>query len=914
MRTGPRRGGARAVALAAALTMTGVTGMAGAAGGAAVAADDPVPVAAGITVPRVEGMGEDWINGADVSSVLSLEESGVVFRDESGQAADLFEVLADAGVNYARIRVWNQPYSSADPALGYGGGDVDAERAVEIGRRATAAGMRVLVDFHYSDFWAHPGQQRSPRAWAGLDLDQRAAALHDYTAQTLRDMRDAGVDVGMVQIGNETTGGQIAGVSGWDSTAVLFRAGSAAVRETFGHDVKVAVHFTNPERAGQYAAAAQALDEHDVDYDVFLSSYYAFWHGSLENLTAVLDQVATTYDKEVGVAETSWASTLEDGDGYPNVIRTAPTAYTASVQGQALAVRDVMQAVADVSGGRGIGTFYWEPAWLPVGPPDQVEANWDLWEQHGSGWATTHSQEFYDPDGTLGGEWADEYGGSSWDNQALFAFDGTPLESLRVYEYARTGSIGPRELDAVQQPRLTVVAGDPVALPGTVRVSYTDGTADDEAVTWQDDPAWLLGPGTYTFGGTTEGGHAVTATVTVLADAGEGADLVVNGGFEDGTAPWTGTGTGYTISSTTDPYAGARSAHFWAGSPYSFTIEQTITGVPAGQYRLSARAQGDGAGPADTLRISASSGISAVSADFRLAGYASWQHPQTDALVVAADGVVVVSASLALSGGAWGTLDEVALVAVAPEATADTTALRALADRAGAVERARYTADSVARLDDAVRRAEFVLGAPAPGQVTVDGAADALAAALDGLVARPGTGPGEPTPGPTTGPTTGPTPGPTTEPTPGPGEQVPGEPSIVASATTVRAGGAVTLTLAGLPGDRVEVGVASVYRRLADVALVGGAATVTVTVPGDLAPGLHHLQVRDAAGTVLLALPITVLAAEGGAPGGAPLASTGSSGAGAVAALAVALVAGGAALLVRRSRSRSTAAVTRAGR
>jgi arabinogalactan endo-1,4-beta-galactosidase len=430
-----------------------------------------------------------------------------------------------------------------------------------------------------------------------------------------------------VQIGNETTGGEIAGVSGWGSTVRLFRAGSEAVRETLGPDVKVAVHFTNPERAGQYVAAAQALEDGGVDYDVFLSSYYAFWHGSLANLTAVLDQVATTYDKEVAVAETSWVSTLEDGDGYPNVIRTAPTGYSASVQGQALAIRDVMQAVADVSDGRGIGTFYWEPAWLPVGTPDQVDANRDLWEQFGSGWASSHSAEFYAPV-------TEDYGGSSWDNQALFAFDGTPLESLRVYEYARTGSIGPRELDAVEQPRLTVVAGDPVTLPGAVRVSYTDGTSEDEAVTWQDDPAWLLGPGTYAFAGTTAGGHAVTATVTVLADAGVGENLVVNGGFEDGAASWTGTGAGYTIGSWENPYAGERSLHFWSATPYTFTVQQTVTGVPAGQYRLSARTQGDGAGASDTLQISASSGISSVTAGFALTGWLDWQHPQTDVLDV----------------------------------------------------------------------------------------------------------------------------------------------------------------------------------------------------------------------------------------------------------------------------------------
>ncbi|RMI06697.1 glycosyl hydrolase 53 family protein [Cellulomonas triticagri] len=871
MRTGPRRG-ARAVALAAALTMTGVAGMSG-LGAAAVAADEPVPVEAGITVPRVDGMGEDWINGADFSSVLSLEESGVVFRDASGQPADVFEVLADAGVNYARIRVWNEPYSSVDPSLGYGAGNVDAERAVEIGRRATAAGMRVLVNFHYSDFWAHPGQQRSPRAWTGLDLDQRVDALHDYTADTLQAMADAGVDVGMVQIGNETTGGEIAGVSGWDSTARLFQAGSEAVRETLGPDVKVAVHFTNPERAGQYAAAAKALDDRGVDYDVFLSSYYAFWHGSLANLTAVLDQVATTYDKEVAVAETSWASTLEDGDGYPNVIRTTPTAYSASVQGQALAIRDVMQAVADVSDGRGIGTFYWEPAWLPVGPPEDVDANRVLWEQHGSGWAASHSAEFYAPTG-------EDYGGSSWDNQALFAFDGTPLESLRVYEYARTGSVGPRELDAVEQPRLTVVAGDPVTLPGTVRVSYTDGTTEDEAVTWQDDPAWLLGPGTYTFAGTSAGGHAVAATVTVLADAGVGENLVANGGFEDGAAPWTGTGTGYTISSNENPYAGARSLHFWSATPYTFTVEQTVTGVPAGQYRLSARAQGDGAGATDTLQISASSGISSVTTDFALAGWANWQHPQTDVLNVGSDGVVVVSTSAALGAGAWGSIDEVELVAVAPQAVADTAALRDLVDRAAAVDRAAYTAGSVAVLDAAVGRADFVLRAAAPDQATVDGAAGALTSALDGLVpvSGPTPGPGEPTPG---------------EPTPG--EPEPDTPTATVSATTVRAGGTVTLTLAGLPGEQVEVGVASVYQRLATVGLVDGGATVTVTIPADLAPGLHHLQVRDATGAVLVEVPITVLAAGGGA-----LAATGAAGVGLAGAAALALVAGGVALLVRR--------------
>src|SRR5690606_25726402 len=126
----------------------------------------------------------------------------------------------------------------------------------------------------------------------------------------------------------------------------------------------------NPETAGRYADAAAALDARGVDYDVFASSYYPYWHGSLENLTSVLTDVAETYDKREMVAETSWSYTLQDGDGHPNVIQTDYPQYPTSVQGQAWAVRDVVAAVAAV-GDAGIGVFYWEPAWLPVGPPEE---------------------------------------------------------------------------------------------------------------------------------------------------------------------------------------------------------------------------------------------------------------------------------------------------------------------------------------------------------------------------------------------------------------------------------------------------------------------------------------------------------------------------------------------------------------
>ena len=446
---------------------------------------DDGPVEAGIVVPKVDGLADDFITGVDVSSVLAEEASGVVFRDSAGAPADLFDVLADSGVNYVRVRVWNDPFDAA--GHGYGGGSVDVDRAVEIGRRATDAGLRVLVDFHYSDFWADPAKQKAPKAWAALAVADKATAVQDFTAAALQQMEDAGVDVGMVQIGNETNNA-VAGVTGWPGMAQIFSAGSAAVRDVLP-DALVAVHFTNPETAGRYAGYAANLATYGVDYDVFASSYYPYWHGTLSNLTSVLTAVATTYGKKVLVAETSWAYTLDDGDGHPDVINSSniTNQYPVSVQGQATAVRDVIAAVAAV-GDAGLGVFYWEPAWIPVGPASQLAANKLLWEEFGSGWASSYAGE-YDADDA--GEW---YGGSAWDNQAMFAADGTPLESLKVFSYVRTGATAPRAVVSVEDVQVTVADGAPVTLPATVAVTYNDATVEQEAVTWSDAAELDRGP------------------------------------------------------------------------------------------------------------------------------------------------------------------------------------------------------------------------------------------------------------------------------------------------------------------------------------------------------------------------------------------------------------------------------------
>ena len=301
--------------------------------------------------------------------------------------------------------------------------------------------MKVLIDFHYSDFWADPAKQKAPKAWQSYSVEQKADAIYTFTKSSLEQIINAGVNVGMVQVGNETGYG-FCGCSTWEregyqtvsfaELARLMNAGSRAIREV-SKDILVAVHNTEPQSG--YEWISKDYHDNNVDYDVFASSYYPNIHGSMENLTSQLKHVADTYNKQVMVAETQYPYTTEDGDGHGNSLSSimGDMLYPISIEGQAKHVRDVFQAVANV-GSKGLGVFYWEPAWLPVGPANQWSQNRAIWERYGSGWASSYAGEY---DAEDAGKY---YGGSAVDNQALFDFNGRPLESLNVFKYVITGT------------------------------------------------------------------------------------------------------------------------------------------------------------------------------------------------------------------------------------------------------------------------------------------------------------------------------------------------------------------------------------------------------------------------------------------------------------------------------------------
>ncbi len=435
-----------------------------------LAMGDPAgPVKADIYVKPVEGLKEDFIFGADISSLPSLEKSGVTYKDEAGNPAELTSLLSQGGFNYVRVRVWNDPFDES--GNGYGGGNCNVDTAIEIGKRATASGMKLLVDFHYSDFWADPKKQQAPKAWVGMDIETKAKALHDFTYEALKRMKDSGIDIGMVQIGNETDT-MLCGENNWIKIAKLINAGSAAVRE-IDPGILVAVHFSQP-----VLRYAQILNARKVDYDVYATSYYSYWHGTTENLTKVLSEIAATYNKRVMVAETAYLYTLENGDEHANSCPAdgITLRYATTVQGQANAMRELVAAMQAV-GEKALGIFYWEPAWLPV-PAKGKEAQSSLWEEFGSGWASSYAGSYDPNDAGL------YYGGSSWDNQALFDFTGKVLPTLKIFQYIRTGAVAERRVDSFENPQTLCYIDDGVVLPETVNALYNDGAVEAVPAAW----------------------------------------------------------------------------------------------------------------------------------------------------------------------------------------------------------------------------------------------------------------------------------------------------------------------------------------------------------------------------------------------------------------------------------------------
>jgi beta-galactosidase len=272
----------------------------------------------------------DKMLGADISFLPQLEERGMKFSDK-GVEKDAIQILKEHGINYVRLRIFNDPANEKgySPKKDF----CDLENTKKMAKRVKNAGLKLLLDFHYSDTWADPGKQFKPKAWEGLSFTDLKKALYDYTKNVMQELKNQGTSPNMVQIGNEINHGIVwpdGNVNNPDGLAQLLNAGTAAVKSV-EPNTQMMLHVALGGQNHESISFIDNMVARDVNFDVIGESYYPKWHGTLDDLRDNLSNLSTRYNKDVIVVEYSQLK------------------------------EEVNKIAFEVPNGRGKGTCIWEP-------------------------------------------------------------------------------------------------------------------------------------------------------------------------------------------------------------------------------------------------------------------------------------------------------------------------------------------------------------------------------------------------------------------------------------------------------------------------------------------------------------------------------------------------------------------------
>ena len=546
---------------------------------------------------------DDFALGVDCSSLYEVERFGGRFYDEDGKEEDLFKILKEGGANYARFRLWVDPYSSQGEE--YGGGTNDISTDIYLAKRALAAGLKVLIDFHYSDSWADPSKQWAPKAWMSLNKNGKPTInartqykrVGDYTGKALNAFKNAGVEVSAVQIGNETNNG-MAGADNAISKyfADMIASGVATAKSVFP-DIKTIVHLANVNNPGGVYQVYDNLKRRNVDWDICGLSYYPYWHGGRDNLLEVMNECVARYNKDIMIVETSWGFTDEGTTFAHNQFSSESCGesggYVTSSQGQATELSDLASLLSEVNDNKGAGLFYWEPAWLPVENSGWVNKAGAFYNDNGCDYSKTSDLSSY----------SDVYCYSSWANQAWFDYQGKALPSYKTFKHILTG-------DKTKEVELTGLLNDSfsatynlsdhsTSIPKTAKVITNVGSYLDEEIEWNKEELAALEhseQGHYSLRGKISS-FAIECDVLVYYNyvqdnSFEGQSTLQGGNANEYAvaSPWNlaSKASGVRVESKGEGNrTGNKYFHWWSSSAFAFDLSQTLKSVPSGTYSLT---------------------------------------------------------------------------------------------------------------------------------------------------------------------------------------------------------------------------------------------------------------------------------------------------------------------------------------
>jgi arabinogalactan endo-1,4-beta-galactosidase len=366
---------------------------------------------------------QNFYCGNDLSYVNQMEDAGAVYK-ENMQSKDVYRIFADHGTNLVRVRLWVDPSWWQIPLQQPPGVKPyysDIEDVKKTIRRSKEAGMQVMLDLHYSDFWADPGRQLIPRTWIGVAGNNEVLrdSVYNYTKRILTSLNAEGLMPEIVKVGNETNGGILKHIpedgnsfeikstvsNSWSRHAVLFNAAIKAIREVGASatiNPKIALHFTN-KLSGQVGNYQNVINNGITDFDIMGISYYYAWHdGSIKELQSTITSLKSTFSNyQPMVVETGYLWTTENYDELGNIINVPDPAYLPVCPEKQLEY--MIDYTRAVKKGGGIGVVFWEPAWVSTA----CSTPWGVGSSH-------DHVAFFDPVNTNfmnkgGGRWSEPH-------------------------------------------------------------------------------------------------------------------------------------------------------------------------------------------------------------------------------------------------------------------------------------------------------------------------------------------------------------------------------------------------------------------------------------------------------------------------------------------------------------------------